>query len=74
MRGPQAPKALNVLQLIADKLSMSVLHCNVLCFATTIPSPGLLVCCLMLQAPAGQPPDVSARLLRACNLAAGVGS
>jgi len=28
------------------------------------------VCCLILQAPAGQPPDVPARLLQACDMAA----
>jgi len=30
--------------------------------------------CLMLQAPAGQPPDVSARLRRACDMAAAADS
>lgn len=35
------------------------------------PLPGPPHVCLMLQAPAGQPPDVAARLRRACDIDAG---
>jgi len=35
----------------------------------TLPYMSSAVC--LLQAPPGSPPDVSARLLRACNMAAG---
>lgn len=38
------------------------------CTPSSLGGPPLLIC-LMLQAPAGQPPDVSARLLRICDMA-----
>jgi len=47
----------------------TVLHENVL---FQLPPPHRV--CVMLQAPAGQPPDVSARLRQACDMAAAAAS
>jgi len=52
--------------VVSDALPIFVV---VQCIVLTHP-PLAPPVCLMLQAPAGHPPDVSARLRRACDMAA----